>query len=354
MSVPVNDGLAQISDNLMVSATVVYALAMVGYLAEAAFGGRGRVSRALAASERDASEHVAEPVSVGAGASVPPTSAPPTSVAPDSDGAEPHPAQARPLRTPAERVGRSAVSLTVLGFALHLLGVLGRGVSAGRAPWGNMYEFSTAGALAAVGVFLFLLTRQRVRYLGGVLMIPVVLTMGTAVTLLYTESARLVPALDSYWLAIHVTAAVLCAGIFTVSTAATVLYLVAERYDRRTAASLPTSGVSAAVRRLAGPETLDGLAYRTVSFGFPLWTFAVVAGAIWAEAAWGRYWGWDPKETWAFITWVVYACYLHARATAGWRGRRAAVVALVAYGAFVFNYVGVNLFLNGLHSYAGV
>jgi cytochrome c-type biogenesis protein CcsB len=343
VSVPF-DGLAEASDYLMVSATVIYAVAMVGYLVEMAFGGQGRVARTLGADVR-------EPAAVGAGpgpAPGSPGSASPGAVTP------PAPAAPRPPRSVPERVGRSAVTLTVLAFALHLGGVVARGASAGRVPWGNMYEFSTAGALAAVAVFLVLLARQPVRYLGGVVMVVVVLTMGTALTVLYTESARLVPALDSYWLVIHVSAAVTCAGIFTVSTAATVLYLVAERHDRRTAAYLPTWGVSRAVRRLASPQTLDRLAYRTIAFGFPLWTFAVIAGAIWAEAAWGRYWGWDPKETWAFITWVVYACYLHARATAGWRGRRAALVALVAYAAFLFNYVGVNLFLNGLHSYAGV
>jgi cytochrome c-type biogenesis protein CcsB len=362
VSVPF-DGLAGASDYLMVSATVLYALAMVGYLVEMAFGGQGRVARTLGAAPAGETRAAPAPVPAGVGAAgtpdvgpsdVGPSDVGPSDPATSAPGAGPGAPAQRPPRPVPERIGRSAVTLTVLAFVLHVGAVAARGVSAGRVPWGNMYEFSTAGALAAVAVFLVLLARQPVRYLGGVVMIVVVLSMGTALTVLYTESARLVPALDSYWLVIHVSAAVTCAGIFTVSTAATLLYLVAARHDRRSAAYLPTWGVSRAVRRLASPETLDRLAYRMIAFGFPLWTFAVIAGAIWAEAAWGRYWGWDPKETWAFITWVVYAGYLHARATAGWRGRRAGLVALVAYAAFVFNYVGVNLFLNGLHSYAGV
>jgi cytochrome c-type biogenesis protein CcsB len=109
-----------------------------------------------------------------------------------------------------------------------------------------------------------------------------------------------------------------------------------------------------ALSRLPSAATLDKFAYRVNAAVFPLWTFTIVAGSIWAEAAWGRYWGWDPKETWSFITWVVYACYLHARATAGWKGRKAAYLAMLAFACFLFNYFGVNIFINGKHSYAGV
>ena len=96
------------------------------------------------------------------------------------------------------------------------------------------------------------------------------------------------------------------------------------------------------------------MTYRVLAFSFPLWTFAVIAGAIWAEQAWGRYWGWDPKETWAFITWVIYAAYLHARSTVGWRGDRATWQAQAGWAAYLINYIGVNIFVNSLHSYAGV
>jgi cytochrome c-type biogenesis protein CcsB len=175
---------------------------------------------------------------------------------------------------------------------------------------------------------------------------PVLLTMGLAVTVLYTDAEQLQPALQSYWLVIHVVAAVTSAGVFTVGAAISLLFLVVDRAERRGETNRVTE-------RLPSAATLDRLAYRVHAFVFPLWTFAVIAGAIWAESAWGRYWGWDPKETWAFITWVVYAAYLHARATAGWKGRRAAAIALTGFGCFLFNYFVINLVVTGLHSYAG-
>ncbi len=182
---------------------------------------------------------------------------------------------------------------------------------------------------------------------------PVLLTLGLAVTVLYTDAAQLVPALKSYWLVIHVSAAVICGGAFCVAATVTLLFLVADAGERRAARghAVPPRLAREAPARV-GPARR--MAYRIHAFMFPLWTFAVVAGAIWAENAWGRYWGWDPKETWAFITWVAYAAYLHARATAGWKGRKAAVIALVAFGCFLFNYFGVNMLVTGLHSYSGV
>ena len=164
------------------------------------------------------------------------------------------------------------------------------------------------------------------------------------------------PALKSYWLWIHVSAAIIASGIFTVGSLASVLFLFADRYERRLAAGHPVAGgvLERSAQRLPTSDGLDRMAYQTIAFAFPLWFFAVVAGAIWAEDAWGRYWGWDPKETWAFITLVIYAAYLHARATAGWRGRPAAIIALVGFAAFLFSYFGVNIFFFGLHSYGGV
>jgi cytochrome c-type biogenesis protein CcsB len=243
-----------------------------------------------------------------------------------------------------------ALALTVLAFGLHLAGLAARGLAAGRAPWGNMYEFSTAAALAAVGAYLVLLRRHDIRYLGIWVVSAALVTLGLAVVVFYTDAGELVPALRSYWLVIHVAAAVLAAGVFTLGAVASVLFVLRERAERRAGAREPGGYAG----RLPASEALDRLAYRVHAFGFPVWTFAVVAGAVWAENAWGRYWGWDPKETWAFVTWVVYAGYLHARATAGWRGRRAAVVALVGYLSLTFNYVGVNLWITGLHSYAGI
>jgi cytochrome c-type biogenesis protein CcsB len=322
------DLLAPLGDRLMVSATGVYAIALVGYAAQAAYGVRGRVGRTLAVPVGVGAEHPA-----GGGGEVPAETV---------------------HRGKADVVGRVAVALTVLGFALQLIATVARGLAAGRAPWGNLYEFATGSALATVGVFLVLLARRDVRHLGTLVLLPVVLGMGLALTVFYAASGPLIPALNSSWLAIHVTAAVVSSGIFTVATAATVLYLFADAADRRVRAGRRPGTLAGIARGLASPEALDRTAYRTVAFGFPLWTFAVIAGAIWAEAAWSRYWGWDPKETWAFITWVLYAGYLHARATAGWRGRAAAWIALAAFAAFLFNLFGVNIWITGLHSYAGV
>jgi cytochrome c-type biogenesis protein CcsB len=216
-----------------------------------------------------------------------------------------------------------------------------------------MYEFSISGAFGIALVFLLLSLKRDLRWLGIFVVIPVLLTLGAAVTFLYTDAAQLVPALRNYWLIIHVAAAVICGGAFCVAAAVTLLFLVADSGERRALAGKPYR-LDWLARRLPESTRLDAMAYRITAFMFPLWTFTIVAGAIWAENAWGRYWGWDPKETWAFITWVAYAAYLHARATAGWKGRKAAMIGLVAFGCFLFNYFGVNILITGLHSYAGV
>ncbi len=256
---------------------------------------------------------------------------------------------------PAEAGRRSAniaMSLTWLSFALLLAGVVMRGLWAGRVPWGNMYEFSITAALATLAVFLFLSLRTDVRWLGLFIVIPVLLTLGMAVTVLYTEAAQLVPALKSYWLVIHVSAAVICSGAFTIAAAAAGLGLLKGGLERR--AMSRTGSSDGVLARVPSVERLEAFTNRVVAFSFPLWTFAVVAGAIWAENAWGRYWGWDPKETWAFITWVIFAAYLHARSTAGWRGSKASWIVIIGWLAFLVNYFGVNFFVNSLHSYAGV
>ncbi len=320
-----SESIAQISNNLLYSSMAVYAGAMYCYAAELAFAPRpSRQAR----------------VTVGAGVSDD-TSYDETAgvLAASSD---------RGAR--GERLGRIAVSLTALAFGLHVASVVARGVSAGRPPWGNMFEFSVTGALAVTGVYLVLLGRRDVRYLGVFVLLPVLLTLGLAVSVLYTESAQLVPALKSVWLVIHVSAAIIASGILTIGFVQTICYLVQDRRERVPVEQRMPSFMD----RLPSAAVLDRSAYRMHAFAFPIWTFAVIAGAIWAENAWGRYWGWDPKETWAFITWMVYACYLHARATAGWRGRKAAYVALLGYATFLFNYLVVNIWLVGFHSYAGV
>jgi cytochrome c-type biogenesis protein CcsB len=356
---PVDEGLAQLSDTLFGVATAVYAVGMLGYAAEFSFSrfGRAGASHSADASPAEAAALVAErrPVLVtsGAASGMPDPADPAAATTVGVDPSEP---------TKARLVGRVAVGLTVVGWMAHVASVITRGIAADRAPWGNMYEFSSAICLIAVTAFLVLLVRQPVRWLGVFVMLPAVLYLGFAGTVLYVPAGPLVPALNSYWLKIHVVAAIISSGIFLVSAVTTVLYLVKDRWETRlaevaagraetTAAMRNRGGI---VMRLPSAVTLDTLTYRTVALAFPIWTFAVVAGAIWAEAAWGRYWGWDPKETWSFITWVVYAAYLHARATGGWKGRRAAAISLVGFSALFVDYYLVNLVISGLHSYAGV
>ena len=245
------------------------------------------------------------------------------------------------------------MALTIVGWLLHGGAIVSRGAAVHRLPWGNMYEFTLALAFTAVTAFLVMMARQPARYLGVFVMAPVVLALGIAVLVLYVAPAPLVPALHSYWLAIHVTAAIIASGVFTVATAATFMFLIADRYAVAQAAGRPVR-FSALARIMPSADVLDRTAYRAYAFAFPIWTFAVIAGAIWAEYAWGHYWQWDPKETWAFITWVIYAGYLHARATAGWRGRNAAYIALLGFVTILFNFFIVNIFITGVHSYAGV
>ena len=249
--------------------------------------------------------------------------------------------------TRTKRSGDLGTVMIVLAFLSLFVGVIFRGISAERVPWGNMYEFSITGALAFTGAYLFVLWKYKIRWLGLPVAISVLLTLGTAITVLYVPSAPLVPALKSTWLVIHVSAAIISGGVFLLANCIAATYLILDRYEEN-------GGRPSWALKLPTLEVLDQLTYRLVALVFPLWTFAVIAGAIWAEAAWGRYWGWDPKETWAFITWVAYAAYLHARVTVGWRGRKAAWLCLFAGSTFLFNYVYVNIWGTGKHTYSGL
>ena len=246
-----------------------------------------------------------------------------------------------------ERVGRLGSAFMLLATILLLAGVVFRGQSANRVPWGNMYEFSITGALTFSIAYLFALLKYKMRWLALPASISILITLGTAVTLLYRPSAPLVPALKSTWLVIHVSAAIISGGVFLLANFIAGTYLILDRYEQ--------SGERPVwLQKLPTLESLDNLSYRLIALVFPLWTFSVIAGAIWAEAAWGRYWGWDPKETWAFITWVAYAAYLHARVTVGWRGRKAAWLCLLAGSTFLFNYIYINIWGTGKHTYSGL
>jgi cytochrome c-type biogenesis protein CcsB len=359
---PANLGLAQLSNAFLIGALLCYSLAVLAFAGDLAFGRRSGT-----AARGQARARVPELVGVGAAeaglaadavADGPPAqdAGPGGRRAPSRSGSNPAAAAALPLAesgTGVSRWVRVALAVTIAGVAAHLLGVITRGFAVHRIPWGNMYEFVTALTCVAVIFFLGLMIRYQAYRLGLFVVGAVVLALGLAQTVIYTAAGPLVPALQSYWLSIHVTAMTLATGTYFVAAVLGAVYLFTERHASRVAAGRPT-GADGIVRRLPGPEALDRLAYRTVMFAFPIWTFGIIAGAIWADQAWGRYWGWDPTETWAFITWVVYACFLHARATAGWRGRKAAIVQLVGFCCLVFNLIGVSLFITGLHSYAGL
>ena len=339
----VNSGMAHLSDTLFTTAIAIYTLAMICYAAEYAFGRRGRI----AMTSRTTPAKVL--VRAGAGESRDVDSTAPRVTKPIS------PNRSGRTSAVADRFGRIAVGLTVIGAVVHASSIAVRGAAVDRVPWGNMYEFASVVGLIAVLAFLISLARApQIRYLGLFVMLPVILVMFLAGTVLYAKASPLVPALQSYWLAIHVSAAASAEGILMTSAVITVLFLTRQRYDKRVAARLPVRFPISLGGRLPEPATLDRVAYRAVAFAFPIYTFGVIAGAIWAEAAWGRYWGWDPKETWAFIAWVIYAAYLHARATAGWKGRSAAWINLLGFSAMTFNFFVVNIVISGLHSYAGL
>ncbi|MGP4003799.1 c-type cytochrome biogenesis protein CcsB [Streptomyces sp. 8N706] len=354
-----NEDMANISNVLIYSAMAVYTLAFIAHMAEWVFGSRSKVARTAAALTESAA---APAVTVqaarkdGGTAVLERPKVVTRSVAgrrdvPDGPGAAGGSEQ-------GDLYGRIAVSLTVLAFLIHFGGVLTRALSVERAPWGNMYEFSITFSVVAVGAYLVLLVlKKNVRWLGLLLVTTVLLDLGLAVSVLYTASDQLVPALDSYWLWIHVSCAIISGAVLYLGFVGTLLYLFRDRYEAKLADPLgrqPGAFASSVLERLPSAASLDKFAYRINATVFPLWTFTIIAGAIWAEAAWGRYWGWDPKEVWSFITWVAYACYLHARATAGWKGRKAAYLALIAFACYLFNYYGVNIFITGKHSYAGV
>jgi cytochrome c-type biogenesis protein CcsB len=320
---PVNETFSTYSDWTYGAAVAVYVLAMVFSLVEQAFGRRGATAAAR------------ELVGAGAPADTGGTG--------PADGGTPADEPNRPDRPGrAERFGRMSASLIVLGALLHLSALLLRAFATGRVPWGNMYEFGATLSLTAVVTWLVMLRRfPAIRRMSVWLLLPVVVLMFLGGVVLYTTAAPVQPALQSYWLAIHVFAIALGSGMVLVPGVVSVLYLI-KVYRPAWATRLPDA------------EVLDQVAYRTTVFAFPIYTAGVIFGAIWAESAWGRFWGWDPKETVAFVAWVVYAAYLHSRATAGWRGGRAAAINIVGFAAMVFNLFFINLVVAGLHSYAGV
>ena len=241
---------------------------------------------------------------------------------------------------------RLGLILTMVGAVAHAVGMLGRGLAAdpNRVPWGNMYEFTLSGTFVVVLLYLVLRRRFGLAWMAPIVVGFVLVLLMVAVLWLYNPVAPLTEALESYWLVIHVVAAILATGAFTLGGITSAMFLVKSRRP----------GGTGPMSRVPEPAVLDRISYRIHAFGFPVWTFAVlITGPIWAHQAWSSYWNWDPKEVWAFITWVVYAAYLHARSTAGWKGRNAAILALVGLATLWFNFIGINYFsTTSQHSYA--
>jgi cytochrome c-type biogenesis protein CcsB len=332
--------LTSLSDQLLVGTVLAYLAAMIGYAAEFSFGTRGAIARAAARSTARSPER--ELVAVGAGAA-------------GSDGGDSSPLSEAAATTPNGRgraalIGRFAVALTVIGYLAHLAAIVTRGFAAHRVPWGNMYEFVLVVCFVGATAWLVLLARRpEVRHLGLFVMLALVVMLLIDAMRLYTTAGPLMPALNSYWLKIHVSAASIASGVLLVGFVAAALTLVRTGYDdgkRRFPYSLG--------HRLSDAQGLERLTFRVHAFAFPIWTFAIICGAIWAREAWTQYWSWDPKETWSFISWVIYAGYLHARATPSVKKNVATWIAVIGWCTMMINLFAINLVVTGMHSYAGV
>ena len=332
--------LDQISITLVYSAMAVYAIAFIAYAIDLA---RRSATATKAADEAKARVAVGVTASAAAQGS---DAAPVTpAAAATSDGAVAY------GRSPALRV---AVAMSVVAWLLHLAADITRGIAAERVPWANMYEFALTGTLVITTVYLLVLvvSKHDLRFLGTFVTGLVLVLLGVATVNFYVSVVPLPPALQSAWLVIHVFVATASVGFFALGFALSVVQLLQSRRESLVASAKAMK--QSFLATLPDSATLENLAYRVTIIGFILWTFTLMAGAIWAEAAWGRYWGWDTKEVWTFIIWVVYAGYIHARATRGWRGSRSAWLAIIGFSTVLFNFTVVNLFFKGLHAYSGL
>ena len=278
---------------------------------------------------------------------------------------------ARPSARPRYIWARIGTALTVLGFLFHVAADITRGIAAGRVPWSNMYEFALTGTMLIVAVYLLVLLKYDLRFLGTFITgLVTILLAGTAIWF-YTVVVPLSDPLKSVWLVIHVFVASLATALFALAFALSVVQLMQARRERLAiaadaavdaeASTAPAAQAARAprtgprfLRTLPSADALESLAYRFAIIGFIFWTFTLIAGSIWANDAWGRYWGFDTKEVWTFVIWVLYAGYIHARATRGWRGTRSAWLSIIGFGAVMFNFTIVNMFFKGLHVYSGL
>ncbi|MDT3329994.1 MULTISPECIES: c-type cytochrome biogenesis protein CcsB [Microbacterium] len=266
--------------------------------------------------------------------------------------------EAAPSKRGRYLFARLGVVLTTIGFLFHVGADVTRGIAAGRVPWSNNYEFALTGTMLVVMVFLTVLVKYDLRFLGAFINGLIVILLGGAALAYYVEVVPLSDPLKSVWLVIHVFVASLASAFFALAFALSIVQLLQSRRERIALAAVGSDAAPRTrlpfLRTLPSAEVLESLAYRFAIIGFVLWTFTLIAGAIWANDAWGRYWGFDTKEVWTFVIWVVYAGYIHARATRGWRGTRSAWLSIVGFTAVLFNFTIVNQFFQGLHSYSGL
>lgn len=254
----------------------------------------------------------------------------------------------------ANRLEVIGLALMTLGVVANGIGVLTRGIAANRVPWANMYEFSITGAFIASSIYMLSLLFKDVKFIATFVSGFVVLIIGSANTLFYVQVESLLPALQDYWLVIHVSVAILATAFFTIAAAmAGILVMKESKFITNT--KLPgANGVRKLLKVFPKTEKLNRTSYQFNIIGFILWSFTLIAGAIWADKAWHRFWGWDTKEVWTFIIWTIYAAYLHATTTKGWEGKRAAWLTLIGFTAIIFNFTIVNLYFKGLHVYSGL
>lgn len=326
------DALGQYSMLAMVTAAVIYLFAVFAHAAEWATA-RGAVAVVSTTKRR-------VPVLVGG---APQDDGVDVVADPVSDAEAPAEPESAKVRT--NLFGRIGIALTTVALASQILAVVLRGLAADRLPWGNMYEFTSSSLIFVVLAYLVMAIRFEQRWLGLPVAMLSTIGLGLAVTVFYVDVAPLVPSLHSAWFLFHILAAVVAGAAFTLGGLSAILYLLRRRAEA-------TGVVRGYLAKVPSAEKLDRFTYVTAAFAFPLFTFVIAAGAIWAQYAWGRYWGWDPKETWSLVTWAIYAAYLHARSTAGWKGKPAAIIAIVGAVSFWWNFVGINLLVSGLHSYA--
>ncbi|MGE5239785.1 MAG: c-type cytochrome biogenesis protein CcsB [Chloroflexota bacterium] len=239
---------------------------------------------------------------------------------------------------------RTMLVFMFAGFSVHTASIIDRYVSAGHLPVTNLHEASSFFSWCIVLIYFFLVRRYKIGIMSSFIL-PVVLVLMFSSSMLPREIRPLSPVLQSYWLGIHTSLAMFGNAAFAVAFGIGIMYLLQEHY-------LKSKRLTGLFKRLPSLQVLDEINYRLITIGFPLLTLAIITGALWAESAWGSYWRWDPKEVWSLITWFIYALVLHIRLTAGWRGKRAAILSTVGFITVLFTFFGVTLFLKSIHTFS--